>query len=117
MPSGETVGRGISKNLTPLGQRFDPLTMKMLPWAMFGVLLAASCTAVMVGTGGGGVPPVVIVPAPVNVRATLRPMVAVPVRDGKEPVAPAYAPVPPVTVPRSEERRVGKECRSRWSAE
>ena len=26
-----------------------------------------------------------------------------------------YHPVPPKESPRSEERRVGKECRSRWS--
>src|SRR5438046_8849567 len=33
-------------------------------------------------------------------------------------VLPApFGPMKPATTPRSEERRVGKECRSRWSAD
>ena len=32
-----------------------------------------------------------------------------------ETPAPCAEPLPVVTGPRSEERRVGKECRSRWS--
>src|ERR1017187_8830560 len=72
---------------------------------MLGVLLAASCTALMVGTGGGGVPPVVIVPAPVKVSVTDNPSDAEPVRVGKDPVAVAYAPAPPEMV--AEPLRVG----------
>src|SRR2546430_3978818 len=46
------------------------------------------------------------------------PSASAPAGEGTKP-APAAAPVPakaaPPPAPRSEERRVGKECRSRWS--
>src|ERR1035437_2022653 len=52
----------------------------------------------MVGTAGGGVPPVTIVPAPVKVRAMDRPIVAEPDRDGNDPpVTATMAREPPVT--------------------
>jgi hypothetical protein len=98
-PSGETVGRGTLKTLAPLGHRFDPLTMKMLPCATFEVLLAESHTAVIVGTGGPPLPPVLIVPAPEKLTVTVLPAKApVPFRLGKDPVAPAKFPVPWVIV-------------------
>src|SRR3954447_6844113 len=54
----------------------------------------------MVGTGGpvGPPPPVVIVPAPLKLSEVAGTSDNVPVRVGKEPTAPAYVPVPPVTV-------------------
>jgi hypothetical protein len=75
--------------------------MKMLPWAMPGVLLAASWTAVMVGAGGPEgppPPPVVTLPAPEKFKVMLKPIDRVPVKLGKDPVAPAKLPVPPVIV-------------------
>src|ERR1017187_7145107 len=74
--------------------------MKMLPWAMFGVLLAASCTAVMVGTGVVVPPPVVFtVPAPLKEKGyVVGPPELLPASVGKLPVYPAKLPVPPVMV-------------------
>ena len=50
---------------------------------------------------GAGVPPTVTVPEPENVivRPVLSEPLEVPLKLGKFPVSPAYAPVPPVTVP------------------
>src|SRR5262245_9330915 len=71
----------------------------MLPCAMFGVLAAASCTAVMVGVGVvGPPPPVVMLPAPLKLRESVGITERLPVRVGNDPVAPEKLPVPPVTV-------------------
>src|SRR5260370_37732522 len=88
-PSGETVGRGRPKMLTPFGHRLEPLTMKMLPCATLDVLLAESNTAVIVGAAGPPPPPVVIVPLPERLTVRVAPNCAEAVRDGKNPVAPA----------------------------
>ena len=93
MPPLETVGRGGPYEVYPLAERLEPFTMKMLPCAMPCVLLAASCTEVMVGVveGGGAVPPVVIVPEPVKfvrVKPVARLPEMLPVRVNV-PVAPA----------------------------
>jgi hypothetical protein len=94
----DCVGRGGLKGVKPLGERLDPLIMKMLPCARFAVLLAASRTAVIVGGTGPPPPPVVILPAPLKLRVKLRPIERLPVRLGNDPVAPAKLPVPPVIV-------------------
>src|SRR5437879_2752088 len=52
----------------------------------------------MVGVGGPVVPPRVTVPVPLKLRVMVAPTDPVPVRVGKDPVAPAKFPVPLVTV-------------------
>src|SRR6185369_1326847 len=74
--------------------------MKMLPCAIFGVLLAASCTDVMVGTGVPPPPvPVITVPSPLKlIEMPLTPKDPVPARLGKLPPVTPPEYVPPETV-------------------
>jgi len=90
-PSGETVGLGTLNAVSLLpGHKFVPLTIKIVPWAKFGVLLAASQTAVIDGGGAVTVPPVLMVPVPEKVSVIPDvPIPPDPDSEGKEPVSPA----------------------------